>query len=180
MKKLKPERHPLRAFSANAEKLTPSLDAERPNDPISLSIQDLTVKVEGIDREDYLWEIGSGSNWLSYHVAISLGLHQFFLALKDTPVPSFIVYDQPSQVYCRVKAASREKDQVGIEPEFTDEDIIAIRKVYSVLADVVHSSESKLQVIVLDPDDVLGSIGGVHLVKQWRHGNKLIPTDWLA
>jgi len=57
---------------------------------------------------------------------------------------------------------------------------VAIRKVYSVLADVVHSSESKLQVIVLDPDDVLGSIGGVHLVKQWRHGNKLIPTDWLA
>jgi hypothetical protein len=176
----------LRAVSANAEKLMPSLDAERPNDPLGLSIQDLTVKVQGIDREDYLWEIGSGSNWLSYHIAISLGLHQFFLALKETPVPSFIVYDQPSQVYFPVKSARRAESEreitESIEPEFTDEDIIAIRKVYSVLADVVRSCNSRLQVIVLDhaSDDVWGSINGAHLVEQWRHGNKLIPIEWLT
>lgn len=176
----------LKAVSANAEKLMPSLDAERPNDPITLSIQDLTVKVEGIEREDYLWEIGSGSNWLSYHVAISLGLHQFFLSLKSTPVPSFIVYDQPSQVYFPVRSARRldSDNQIpqGSEPEFTDEDILAIRKVYRVLADVVRASNSQLQVIVLDhaSDDVWGEIPGVHLVEQWRHGKKLIPTEWLT
>lgn len=174
----------LKAVSANAEKLMPSLDAERPNDPLTLSIQDLTVKVEGIDREDYLWEIGSGSNWLSYHVAISLGLHQFFLSLKSTPVPSFIVYDQPSQVYFPVRSARRaesDNEAQGSEPEFTDEDILAIRKVYSVLADVVRASNSQLQVIVLDhaSDDVWGAVPGVHLVEQWRHGKKLIPTEWL-
>ena len=176
----------LKAVSANAEKLMPSLDAERPNDPLTLSIQDLTVKVEGIDREDYLWEIGSGSNWLSYHIAISLGLHQFFLSLKSTPVPSFIVYDQPSQVYFPVRSARRlesdNKMPQGSEPEFRDEDILAIRKVYRVLADVVRASNSRLQVIVLDhaSDDVWGAIPGVHLVEQWRHGKKLIPTEWLT
>lgn len=173
----------LRAVSANAEKLMPSLDAERPNDPITLSIQDLTVKVEGIDREDYLWEIGSGSNWLSYHVAISLGLHQYFLSLKSTPIASFAVYDQPSQVYFPVKAARRTlSEDLTTEPEFTDEDIIAIRKIYRVMAEVVQSSNSRLQVIVLDhaADDVWGAIAGAHLVEEWRSGKKLIPTDWLV
>jgi hypothetical protein len=172
----------LRVVSANAEKLMPFLDAERPNDPITLSIQDLTVKVEGLEREDYLWEIGSGSNWLSYHVAVSLGLHQFFLSLRSTPVPTFIVYDQPSQVYFPVKAAKKADATTDIsEPDFTDEDILAIRKVYSVLADVVRSSSSRLQIIVLDhaSDDVWGKIAGVHLVEEWRYGNKLIPTEWL-
>jgi hypothetical protein len=58
----------------------PLLDAETPNDPVSLSDTELTVKVQRADREDFLWEIGSSSNWLSYHVAITLALHQFFLS----------------------------------------------------------------------------------------------------
>jgi hypothetical protein len=45
-------------------RLLPDLDAERPNDAKELSITDLTVKVKSTDREGYLWEIGSGSNWL--------------------------------------------------------------------------------------------------------------------
>ena len=82
----------LDAIRSNAEKLLPFLDLERPNDPISLSIADLTIRVGGAERYDYLWEIGSGSNWLSYHLAVTLGLQQFFLNLRDSPVPSFIVY----------------------------------------------------------------------------------------
>ncbi len=65
--------------SSNAEKLLPSLDVERPDDPVTLLIDDLTIKVGSVSREDYLWEIGSGSNWLSYHIAISLGVTTIFL-----------------------------------------------------------------------------------------------------
>lgn len=51
------------------------------------------------DREDFLWEMGSGSNWLAYDVAMSLALQQFFLSLTNSPVPGLLIYDQPSQVY---------------------------------------------------------------------------------
>ena len=40
------------------------MDAERPDDPFRLDYKNLTVEVDGEDgRKDYLWEIGSGSNF---------------------------------------------------------------------------------------------------------------------
>jgi len=42
-----------------------NLDAEWPEAAIRLVIGDLTVKVVRGTRDDYLWEIGSGANWLA-------------------------------------------------------------------------------------------------------------------
>ena len=92
-------RSALDAVNLNAGRLIPLLDAERPNDPIQLMESELTVRVRGEGRDDFLWEIGSGSNWVSYHVAVTLGLQEYFLRLNDCPVPNFLIYDQPSQVY---------------------------------------------------------------------------------
>jgi hypothetical protein len=173
-------RRALGIVNSNAEKLLPSLDVERPGDPISLTIEDLTIKVQGVNREDYLWEIGSGSNWLSYHIAVSLGLHQFFQNIKTSPVPSFIVYDQPSQVYFPKRLASSDSD-AEFDPTFRDEDIEAVKKVFNVLSAVVSSSTSGLQVIVLDhaSDNVWGGVANTHFVEEWRSGKKLVPMDWL-
>ena len=170
----------LDAVCLNAGKLLPSLDSERPNDPISLSTTDLMIKVKGVDREDYLWEIGSGSNWLSYHIAVSLGLHQFFLELKQNPVPTFIVYDQPSQVYFPKKLAIRE-DETELDPELMDEDVEAVRKVFKVMSSVVENSNGRLQIIVLDhaSENAWGDIQNVNLVEEWRDGRTLVPMDWL-
>jgi len=170
----------LDAVCLNAGKLLPYLDSERPNDPISLSITDLMIKVKGVDREDYLWEIGSGSNWLSYHIAVSLGLHQFFLELKQNPVPTFVVYDQPSQVYFPKKLAIRE-DDTELDPELIDEDIEAVRKVFKVLSSVVENSNGRLQIIVLDhaSESAWGDIQNVNLVEEWRDDRTLVPMDWL-
>lgn len=167
--------------SLNAEKLMPGLDAERPDDPITLSIDDLTIKVKGVDREDYLWEIGSGSNWLSYHIAVTLGLHQFFMNLKVSPVPGFIVYDQPSQVYFPKRLAAREGEE-DLDPKFVkDEDIDAVQKVFSTLSAAVGRSKGALQIIVLDhaAEDIWGGLENVHLVEEWREGKKLVPLAWV-
>jgi hypothetical protein len=176
------ERRALKRVGQNAGKLMPELDAERPNDPVSLSTTDLTIKVEGINREDYLWEIGSGSNWLAYHVAISLALQQFFLELKATPVPSLLVYDQPSQVYFPKRLADKENEgEEGSDPLLRDEDVEALQKVFKVLSKVVAQEKGNLQVIVLDhaPKAVWGGIPNIHLVDEWREGKKLIPPEWL-
>ena len=60
------KRRSLDKISVLAGRLLPDLDTERPDDPIELSITDLTVTIKGRQRVDYLWEIGSGANWLSY------------------------------------------------------------------------------------------------------------------
>ncbi len=170
----------LNSVRSNTEKLLPNLDVERPYDPVALSIDDLTIRVGGVERDDYLWELGSGSNWLSYHVAVTLGLQQFFLNLRHSPVPSFIVYDQPSQVYFPKRLAIKE-DEVDPDPQYRDEDITAVQKVFSVLESVVREAKNSLQIIVLDhaSENVWGSIEGVHCVEEWRNSNKLVPMDWL-
>ena len=49
------KRRALRLVNANAARLMPLLDSERPEDPVSLEIDDLTVKVTGsTNRREYL------------------------------------------------------------------------------------------------------------------------------
>jgi hypothetical protein len=173
------QKRALEQVAVFASRVLPELDSERPNDPIELVINDLTIKVKGPSREDYLWEIGSGANWLSYHVAVSLALQQFFIESAPSPVPGFIVYDQPSQVYFPQKLAGLRRSQP--EPELQDEDVDAVRKVFSVLANAVRNSKHQLQVLVLDhaPPDVWDGLQEVRLVEEWRGGNKLVPAEWL-
>jgi len=172
-------RRALRKVENNAGRILPHLDTERPDDPISLSINDLTIKIGGVSREDYLWEIGSGSNWLSYHIAVMVGLHQFFWSLDNSPVPSFLVLDQPSQVYFPKYLSSKEHEE-GEEVQLRDEDVEAVRKAFAALSKAVVMSKGGFQVIVLDhaPENVWGDIRNVHSVEEWRDGRKLIPQSW--
>lgn len=177
------KRRALRLVNNNAARLVSHLDTERPNDPVSLEVSDLTVKVTGPNRDDYLSEIGSGSNWLSYHVAMILALQQFFLTLDHSPVPGFVVMDQPSQVYFPKKLVVREQVEVEVEePRLEDEDVEAVHKAYQVMGDVVSAANGNLQIIVLDhaPRQVWGDIPNVVTFEEWREGHKLVPSEWLS
>jgi hypothetical protein len=164
--------------SASMARLLPRLDSERPRDPATLNIEDLTIRVTGTSgRPDFLWEIGSGANWLSYHVAAMVGLHELFLSQAGNPVPSFLVLDQPSQVYFPRTLAKEARE--GYDPTLGDEDIAAVRKVFTTLAEATRVNNG-LQILVLDHagKDVWGDID-VHLVDEWRDGNALVPKSWL-
>ena len=178
------KRRALHAISNNAGRLLPHLDVESPNDPISLEINDLTIKVRGQERDDYLSEIGSGSNWLSYHLAVLLALHQFFLSQRRGPVPAFLVLDQPSQVYFPKRIVARpedEEDEEAEEPQLRDEDVDAVRQAFEVMGRVALDTKGDLQLIVLDhaSRDVWGDIDGVVGLPEWRNGVKLVPMAWL-
>lgn len=164
-------------ISVAMSRILPQLDAERPADRADLNITDLTISVTGLGgRRDALWEIGSGANWLAYHVAVGLALHGFFESLGANPVPSLLVLDQPSQVYFPHKLAGR--PTANLDPRLADEDIVAVRRVFEVLAEA--SPRDHIQTIVLDHAgrDVWGSIPGINLVEEWR-GTALVPADWL-
>ncbi|MHC8342821.1 DUF3732 domain-containing protein [Pseudomonas sp. RT6P73] len=162
-------------ISEYCSKITPNLDAEWKSARLWLSIKELAVKVRHDGREDFLWEIGSGANWLAYHVAMMLALQKLFMRNKDLehPVPHLLVFDQPSQVYFPVKRATQEVEQ---DAELDDEDRKAVRKVFVALAEAVNSADGRLQIIVLDhaDDEVWGNIPGVVLTEEWR-GKKLVP-----
>ena len=83
----------LRQVESYAGTIIPNLDAEWPDAPIQIVVNDLTIKIIQKDREDYLWEIGSGANWLAYHFAVTLALQRFFLDDVHYPVPGFLVFD---------------------------------------------------------------------------------------
>jgi hypothetical protein len=175
----------LRTIANHAQTLLPRLDVENPDDLVSLSIDNLSINVSGREGDHALWEIGSGSNWLSYHLAVSLALHQFFLRQKSSPVPSFIVFDQPSQVYFPRKLAERLPDAAGTDapdtPYESDEDVVAVRKAFQTFADVTQGAGGGLQIIVLDhaASTVWGDIDDIVSVVDWRNGKKLVPLEWL-
>lgn len=189
-------------FATLVGRILPRLDAERPDDPVHLVINDLTIRIAGDGRDDYLWEIGSGANWLAYHIATSIGLHQLFRSLPLNHVPTFSVYDQPSQVYFpRLALEDLEIEKEGASPTagveqrgragaardgtpagLRDEDVVSVRKVFQVLVDAAVESKGEWQAIVLDhaDADVWGTVEGVHLVEDWHDGTKLVPSGWLG
>jgi hypothetical protein len=131
----------------------------------------------------YLSEIGSGSNWLAYHLAVLLALHQYFLAQSRSPVPALLVLDQPSQVYFPKRVLSRTEDEEADEeePRLRDEDVDAVRMAFDVMGKVALKAKGKLQLIVLDhaSRDVWGDVEGVVGLPEWRNGVKLVPMEWL-
>jgi Protein of unknown function (DUF3732) len=163
-----------------AATIIPTLDAEWPDAPVQLVINDLTIKVIHTEREDYLWEIGSGANWLAYHVAVTLALQRFFTSEVNHPVPGMVIYDQPSQVY--FPRGFDVVDPVSPLGRSRDEDIAAVRKVFEAMGREIVRAKGQLQAIVLDHAgaDVWGELEGVTLVHQWRGAQKLVPPEWLG
>lgn len=168
----------LRLIENIAATIIPRLDAEWPTAPIELLTDDLTIRVINSDRRDYLWEIGSGANWLAYHIAVTLALQRFFLEQPNHPVPALLIYDQPSQVYFPRGFEVVSDPRPG---RTRDEDIAAVRAVFETIGRDVVDARGRLQAIVLDHagKDVWGGIKGVALAEEWRGEFKLVPPEWL-
>lgn len=145
-------------------------------------IKDLNIKVMGSGGYlYYLSEVGSASNWVSFHIALMCALQEYFRGLKNSPVPSFVIFDQPSQVYF----PKLKKQEVAVEQEISiqftqDEDADAVKKIFATIAASISSSAGQWQAIVLDHADenIYGDLD-VHEVAVWREGIKLIPKEWI-
>lgn len=142
------------------------------------SVNDLSLKVLSNDGHwHFLAEVGSASNWLSFHIAFVCALHEFFGEQPESCVPSFAVFDQPSQVYFPKTSRSSESDD---KSHYDDEDVRAVVGIFQTLANSVREQKGKWQCIVLDHarDEIYGDIKEVYEVEIWRDGEKLIPTHW--
>lgn len=166
-----------------ANTLIKQLDIENPDDPIEFDKTNLTIKVKTVDgRDNYLWEIGSASNWLSYHIAIILAFQKFFQERKGVSVPNILILDQPSQVYFPQRnipeGSTAEEDAELI----LDEDKVAVKKIFSTLSNYIEKAKSEFQIIVLEhaDEEIWGEFDNVTLVDRWRGNDKLIPVEWIS
>ncbi|AYB32512.1 DUF3732 domain-containing protein [Chryseolinea soli] len=157
------------------------LRVENYSNPTELNIKELTLKISSKSgREDYLWEIGSGSNWMGYHVSTILALHDHFLKLKDENnyVPSFTVFDQPSQAYFPEMVR-----KIGKTPTVASDDLPRVRAIFQSFSKFTSDNKAKCQVIVLEHagNDIWGNIENIHFVEghRWTKDNALIPLAWL-
>jgi hypothetical protein len=75
----------------------------------------------------------------------------------------------------------REEEEESLDPDFEDEDVEAVSKVFAAFSQAVQENKGKLQIIVLDHarERVWQNIQYIHYVDEWRHGKKLVPSAWL-
>lgn len=149
-----------------------TLQLEHGNNPLRLDRKNLTVVADTIDGPLPLTQIGSGENWVGYHVAAHLALHQLFRA-RSRPVPAFLMFDQPSQAHY-----PPERD-VGEISGTDDQDQVAVTRLYETLFNFVGKMDGRMQIIVTDHVELLKPWFRDSMSERWRDGIKLVPVDWL-
>ncbi|MEL1243251.1 DUF3732 domain-containing protein [Flavobacterium sp. DGU11] len=144
------------------------------------------IKIENKNTKtiSFLNKIGSGSNYMCYHLATMLGLHEFFYKLPETNkknyIPSFLVLDQPSQVYF----------PEGLEDDAneTSDDFENTKKIFEVCSKFMERTNNNIQIIILEhaPSSVWKDIEHINKVEEWRGKfesddsyNALLQKDWL-
>lgn len=118
-------------------------------------------------------EIGSGMNWVGYHLTAYLALQHFFIT-RQRPVPRFVLLDQPSQAFF-----PRDRETGGDLEELDDTDRENTRDLYALMAQVVGDLDGQLQIIALDHADFEDQWFQDTVVQRWRDGEALIPREWL-
>ncbi|MCC8968936.1 DUF3732 domain-containing protein [Bradyrhizobium brasilense] len=148
------------------------LQLEHGDNSLRLDRKNLTVVADTVHGPLSLPQIGSGENWVGYHVAAHLALHKLFRTL-DRPVPAFLMLDQPSQAHY-----PKDKD-VGEISGAEDEDQAAVARLYRLLFEYCTTLTPNMQLIVADHVDLLQEWFRTSTVQRWRDGIKLVPMTWL-
>lgn len=142
------------------------LDVEHNSASVSFNLSKLTLMSIIGNEVVPLSQLGSGANWVSYHILILMALHKYFVE-NNRPVPHFLMLDQPSQVYYPSQT------NVSHDPDWD-----GIKKLFDFIFNRVEEMNGKMQVIITDhamlDDDRFKS----YIQEEWRNGVKLIPSDW--
>jgi hypothetical protein len=141
------------------------LGLEHGNNPLRLDLKNLTIVADTVDGPLTLSQMGSGENWVGYHVAAHLSLHRLF-ALRKRPVPAFLMLDQPSQAHY-----PPERDENGRVDGLADEDQAAVHRLFELLWKYSTAKDTaETQIVVSDHVELLDSWFHDAIVQRWRDG----------
>ncbi|MGW4352256.1 DUF3732 domain-containing protein [Nocardia sp. NPDC004582] len=148
------------------------LELEHSGSSVRLDLNRLTVVADTEQGPAPLFRIGSGENWVGYHLVAHLALHRYFVR-QQRPVPRILMLDQPTQVWYR-----SEVDQETGAPS-ADSDRVAVSRLFRLIYDVVQELAPGLQIIVCDHANLPEPWFQESIVHNWRHGQQLIPQEWI-
>ncbi|MEV7068958.1 DUF3732 domain-containing protein [Streptomyces collinus] len=148
------------------------LQLEHSGQSVRLDLSRLTVVTDTEQGPAPLFRIGSGENWVGYHVIVHLALHRYFTR-QGRPVPRILMLDQPTQVWYR-----SEVDQASGTPE-DDTDRAAVTRLFRLIHDVARELAPDLQIIVSDHANLDEPWFQQSVRHNWRGGRKLIPQHWI-
>ncbi|HMV51923.1 MAG TPA: DUF3732 domain-containing protein [Blastocatellia bacterium] len=152
-----------------------NLELEHSRNPVRLDLSKLTVLVDRDDRPIPLNHMGSGANWVGFHLIAHLALHRHFVQ-HGRPVPAFLFLDQPSQVYY---PPDKDTELQGSLAGIGDEDQLAVSRMYNLIFDVVENLSPNFQVVVTDHADLAEARFQSVIAERWRGGQALVPQDWI-
>ncbi|WP_163408208.1 DUF3732 domain-containing protein [Flavobacterium ajazii] len=139
----------------NMNRICEKLDFEEELKPIDLNfnIEDFSFYHKNKDGKIRLDEMGSGANWLASHLSIFLSFLYLNLKNEKSVIPSFLVLDQPSQVYF---PRSSKKEELTDEDDLMkfDDNIDQVKNIFKVLSEEIEliytNTGIKPQIIVLE------------------------------
>jgi hypothetical protein len=148
------------------------LELEHSKYPLRLDLKKLTIVADTVDGPVPMDRMGSGENWVGYHLIGHLALHRWFVE-RGRPVPRFLFLDQPSQVYF-----PPEKDVDGSLSMVVEDDRRAVSRMFRIVYDAVTQLSPGFQVIITEHADINEDWYQKSVVERWRGGTKLVPDDW--
>jgi hypothetical protein len=151
------------------------LDLEFSDSPVRFDLSTVTVVIDTDTRPRPLSRVGSGENWLGYHLVTHFAFHRHFRH-DQRPVPAFLFLDQPTQVYF---PADQDPDERDIS-NLGDEDREKVSRMFQLMFRVVKELAPEFQLIVTDHADLRGDPEfQAAVVEKWfEPGKALIPDDW--
>ena len=148
------------------------LDLEHSGSSLRLDLAKLTVVANTEDGPIPLNRIGSGENWVGYHVVTHLALH-WWLRRRNRPVPAFLIFDQPTQAYY-----PPDNEAGALEEIELDADRRAVLALFELMQRACNEIQSPFQLIVLDHAHLREDWFEKAIVEEWRGQNALVPRDW--
>ncbi|MFZ5756935.1 MAG: DUF3732 domain-containing protein [Pseudomonadota bacterium] len=148
------------------------LELEHSDFPLRLDTKKLTIVADTADGPVPMDRMGSGENWVGYHLIGHLALHEWF-SKRGRPVPHFLFLDQPSQVYF-----PPEKDVDGTMSAASEEERRTVARMFQFIFDTAKGIVPGLQVVITEHADINEPWYQDAVVEKWRGGLKLVPEDW--
>lgn len=138
----------------------------------------LTVVADRPDRPVPMHKTGGGENHLAYHLGALLGLHRF-ACNNDKPMPSFLLLDQPTQVYFPSEQKYRDASGKIEDTESSDADLEKVRKLFSILNRYVAEDAPGFQIIVTEHANLHDEWFQDAIIEEpWTKPPALVPDDW--
>ncbi|MFD6139091.1 DUF3732 domain-containing protein [Promicromonospora sp. NPDC060271] len=161
----------LNVLGAHLREYSRRLRLEEAENEIRLDVANLTIVLDTSRGPLPLRNIGSGENWVGYHVAAHLALHHYFVE-QQRPVPRFLMLDQPSQAHFQ----SEQLPDSGWDG--VDKDREAVRNMFQLFHQFAMEFAPRFQLIVVDHALYTDTWFADSVVHNWRGDEHLIPLDW--